>query len=615
MQTFVIRQRVADFLRKHTPFEVFSEEDLLALAGSGRVLFHESEEYIFRQGDAKGRFLWMIQQGKVELLDESAPGRAVRDVLGEGDLLGIERFAGDGGFQHSARTATDVILYAVSAEMFEASMAKYPSVKRYISAHDSVSGIRGFSRTSWLEAKPPALQFLKARLVRLPEDVSREYAIQEIAASKSGIACLVNEAGTSVGLLTATELCASSSDSAAGVARACSSAVPASFSTRSAIREILRGQSNELLITKDGSLTSTVEAVLTSQELAMFSNYDPAQLIRAIRMSTSAAEIKPLIQRAQWMIVDGLAQPSDLDDCSVLGVEVVKAIADACISMALLTVETAGIPPPGVPCCFVLFGAVARADMVAPTVPAIAVVYDDAEEKITSQDHMYFVALAGEIGAKLHECGIAGTALNWPEGVQPSMPLSEWARLYRETVRNPLGHDLYGRREFFDLAPLSGDVTILGKIQAHMLMEYHEFDTAIPFLANDTFMHLPPMTFFRGMVLGMDGVQHESFNIVDAIITPSADAARVFAISKGRFIPAKTLARFGSAVRDFPAGASILTEGAAAYRIGMYYRTLAGGDSILPSKLSKFDQLLLKTALTSIQNLLEFTQSTFIVNS
>src|SRR3954466_15626052 len=191
MQTFVIRQRVADFLRKHTPFEVFSEDDLLALAGSGRVLFHESEEYIFRQGEAKGRFLWMIQQGKVELLDEASDGQPVRDVLGEGDLLGMERFAGDGSFLHSARTATDVILYAISAEIFETSMAKYPSVKRYIAAHDSVSGIRGFSRTSWLEARPPPVEFLEARLLRLPESISHEDALLQIIDSKSGLACLV----------------------------------------------------------------------------------------------------------------------------------------------------------------------------------------------------------------------------------------------------------------------------------------------------------------------------------------------------------------------------------------------------------------------------------------
>jgi CBS domain-containing protein len=614
VQTFVIRQRVADFLRKHTPFEVFSEEDLLSLAGSGRVLFHESEEYIFHQGGAKGRFLWMIQQGKVELLDEAAKGQPVRDLLGEGDLLGMERFAGDGSFLHSARTATDVILYAISAEVFEASMEKYPSVKRYVAAHDSVSGVRGFSRTSWLEAKPPAMQYLEARLLRLPEDVSREEALSAIRQSKSGIGCLVNEQGASKGILTAMDLYASADEFAASAARICAASLPPTFSTRTAIREMLLTQSNEVLITDDGSPTGVVQAVLTPQDLAMFSSYNPVELIRAIRVSSSAAEIRPLIQRAQWMIVDGLAQPSDLDDCSLLGVEVVKAIADASIGMAKVSVENAGIPPPSVPCCFALFGAVPRGDMVAPTTPAIAVVYDDAEESITLEDHMYFVALAGEIGLHLHECGIAGTVLHWPEGVQPSMPLSEWARLYRETVRNPLGHDLYGRREFFDFAPLSGDAAILAKIQAHMLFEYHDVDTAVPLLANDTFMHLPPLTFFRGMVLGMDGVQHESFNIADAIITPSADAARVFAISKGRFVPAETLARLSSAIDDFPEGASILTEGAAAYRIGMYYRTLAEGDNILPAKLSKFDQLLLKTALTSIQNLLEFTHSTFIVN-
>ncbi len=111
---------LADFLRKYTPFEVFSEDDLLALAGSGRVLIFTIGRSTFSaKATPKGRFLWMIQQGKVELLDDAAAGRPVRDMLGEGDLLGIERFAGDGSFLLSARTATDVILHAVSAELVE----------------------------------------------------------------------------------------------------------------------------------------------------------------------------------------------------------------------------------------------------------------------------------------------------------------------------------------------------------------------------------------------------------------------------------------------------------------------------------------------------------------
>src|SRR5882757_3367425 len=139
MKTSVIRHRVADFLKLHAPFDALSERDLLDLAGSGRVKFHESEEYVFRQGDAKGQLVWMIQQGRVELLEERTAGEQLRDVLGEGDLLGLERFAGDGCCLYSARTASDVILYGVAAAQFESTVDRYPSVRRFLAARVSVS--------------------------------------------------------------------------------------------------------------------------------------------------------------------------------------------------------------------------------------------------------------------------------------------------------------------------------------------------------------------------------------------------------------------------------------------------------------------------------------------
>ena len=104
----------------------------------------------------------------MELLEESGAGEQLRDVLGEGDLLGLERFAGDGACPYSARTATDVILYGVSAALFEAMVARHPLVKRFVAAHFSVDGILGFGRTSWLDAEAPPADFLRARLVTLP---------------------------------------------------------------------------------------------------------------------------------------------------------------------------------------------------------------------------------------------------------------------------------------------------------------------------------------------------------------------------------------------------------------------------------------------------------------
>ena len=141
MKTSVIRHRVADFLKQYAPFDALAENDLLELAGSGRVKFHQANEYVFRRGDPKAQTLWVVQQGRVDLLDLSASGEQLRDVLGEGDLLGLERFTGDGSCLYSARTTSDVILYGVSAELFTEVVQRYPVVERFLAAHFSTAGI------------------------------------------------------------------------------------------------------------------------------------------------------------------------------------------------------------------------------------------------------------------------------------------------------------------------------------------------------------------------------------------------------------------------------------------------------------------------------------------
>lgn len=158
MNTSVIRHRVADFLVRHAPFDSLPAPDLLELAASGRVKFHESEEYVFEQGGAFGPLVWVVQQGQVELLDLE---ERLLDVKGEGDVLGIERFAGDAVAppKYSARTASDVILYGVSAAQFAALIPGHPALQQFVKAHVSVTGMRGFGRTSWLDAPLPPLEF------------------------------------------------------------------------------------------------------------------------------------------------------------------------------------------------------------------------------------------------------------------------------------------------------------------------------------------------------------------------------------------------------------------------------------------------------------------------
>ena len=77
VETAAISHRVADFLKKHPPFNAIDEADLLALAARGRVRFHEPNQYILWQGEPHRHQVFVIQQGTVSMWDEARrPRRA-----------------------------------------------------------------------------------------------------------------------------------------------------------------------------------------------------------------------------------------------------------------------------------------------------------------------------------------------------------------------------------------------------------------------------------------------------------------------------------------------------------------------------------------------------------
>jgi hypothetical protein len=390
MQTSVILHRVADFLKQYPPFDALSSADLLDLAGSGRVKFHESEEFIYWQGDPKGPFVWVIQQGRVDLLD----GETLRDVLGAGDLVGLDRLT-------SARTASDVILYALDAAKFEALAGRY------------LVG-RASGRTSWLDAEAPPLEYLRAGSA--PDKMSGPLTV------------------------------------------------------RNAIRQMIRAGVDVLAVG---------DKVVKSADLALFCGRDPLRLIAELR----ASDLPVLRRLARRVALEALARPEDVDDYLLL----TQAFAD----------------------------------------------------KSDPPDRTMLV----------------------------------------DAVANPIVHDLYGRRSLFD-----------------RIFDVPVTPSTIGILANDTLDHLPPLTFYDGAVLDLDGGRRDTLDLETSALTPITDAARVFALASGRLDPPGTLERLAVAG---------LNDAADAYRVAFYYHTVGG-------RLSRYDQLQLKTAFVSIQRLLELTTKTFL---
>jgi CBS domain-containing protein len=191
------------------------------------------------------------------------------------------------------------------------------------------------------------------------------------------------------------------------------------------------------------------------------------------------------------------------------------------------------------------------------------------------------------------------------------MPLSEWKHFFGSTIRNPIGHDLFSRRVFFDIRELRGDAGLIAEIHSWLAEQLKMSDLLVPMLANDTLGNLPPLTFFSGLVVAFDGTERRDLDLVGTALHPISDAARVFALAAGDSALG-TLDRLAAAATASPGDAQIFNDAADAYRIALYQQALAGAPRIDPSKLGRLDQRLLKTAFASILRLLELTTRRFI---
>jgi CBS domain-containing protein len=239
-----------------------------------------------------------------------------------------------------------------------------------------------------------------------------------------------------------------------------------------------------------------------------------------------------------------------------------------------------------------------------PSFPTIAAIYDDLHPLYNPADRKYFLVVAEKVAHWLQESGLSGDLMCWPEGANPAMALSDWKRLYSDTIQHPLDHDLYTCRGFFDIQLLTGEPSILTALQVHIAEAFSKESLALALLANDTLSHVPPLTFFEGLVVGIDGARSESFDIDAAILSPIADAARVYALATGNFNTSGTLSRLQQS-------ADSALEAMEAFRVALYYRTLEGAPHIAPSRLGKLDQNLIKSALNSTKRFLEATFQRF----
>lgn len=620
MRAASISYRVADFLGRHPPFEWMEEEELVGLAGTGRVRFHESHEILHDAGEERQADFAVIQQGTVEILDDD---ESLKDLLGPGDIVGI---GSSERHRYCVRTASDVLVYVFPQDALRPLLERHPRAQRYLetvfslAAEDRGSGAVLGPTGLWLDdALPLDLADCQASIARLDEPV-RDVATRMTEEGLSAVA-VVDADGLPQGLVR-------DADFRAGVATGRIAAddpigglLEIASSTAAPIeggkplgeywRRMLRTGASALPITSNGGGAQDVVGVLTENDLTLRFGRDPLVPILRIARARSLDQIRVLRRAAESAIEHLLGDRGSarwaVEAAGALDVALARRVierAEATLGEAAEQTER----------CWVLLGAAGRRERFGAMPMGLGLIWEGSSEVRVGMDR-----LADRVGAELSDIGVnlAFHMLPTTGGVPTHGTLDEWKRAYDGWVHDPIGTGMYESLGFFDVLHVAGAPRLEAELLGHVRQAVATDDTFLPLLANDSMAHLPPLTFFRGQVVDKAGERTELLHLENCAVRPLTDMARVFALTEGSEEDCDTSSRLRLAALTLPEHKDLFLRSADAIELALLQRARVAyanpedRPEVRPESLLKVERELLKSCFRTILDLLEHTAQHF----
>jgi CBS domain-containing protein len=609
VETATISYRVADFLKKHPPFNTMADADLLEFAPTGRVRFYERNEYILWQGEPHRSQIFVIQQGTVSLWDEAKPadarpGSGLGDVRGAGDMLGIERFNGARSTVYTARSESDVVIYAFPADDFDVLLMKYERARQYVTAEASVT----LDYQTPEERRDLTSTFLYQLVAHRTAatcgaDTSIRDAARRLEATGSGALTVVGADQRPQAIITPASLvawiAAGGGDAAAPVATLSTGRIGTVGPDATVVDGVLamaRGPFDALAITNDGTAAGMVNAVVSVRDIGALFGDEPLALLSEIRSADSAGALRVANHRARAFAlrhltsavsVDWLARLLHVVDAAIVGRLVALAGADA------------------LPACWCFAGSSGRSESPTRLAPQLVLLVNEGGALVGAR------AALRTVSRLVAECDYLPRQ-NVPfESDFYVATLAEWRARFSGWIGDPVRTEMSRARTLFDLTPVHGVAALWQQIEA--LVTNTVDQDFLHVLANDCLATLPPLTFFEDAVVDTSGEHSAVFQLEASALRPLVDVARVFSLAARAAMGRSTIERFGAARALLPEQQELFREASDTFRVVLWQQGrigITGGTSgidLPPALLSRNDRHVLKSGFRSILRLLRFT--------
>lgn len=632
-----ISHRVADFLKGFPPFSFLHQKDLEKLSEQISIVYKDKDAVIFAENEETHDSFYVVHKGAVAL--KKSQKNAVLDMCDEGDIFGLRPLLAQENYIMEAVAHEETILYAIPIAIFKPYALENRTVGNFLiesyasNTRNPYSDIHkdklygddllheNNSERDSFDLQP--IKYSKKIVTCGPSTTARDIA--KIMTKKKVGAILIVDEMLPIGIITDKDLrnkIVTGDYSILTTAETIMTKPVITYPKKMTVTEaqmaMMKSNISYLCLTKDGTINTKAVGILSKHDVMVALGNNPAVLIKALKRTKKAKEIKPIRARIMQLLQGYLDQNIPMTLIS----KIITELNEACTTRVIeISLEKMSSPPP-VKFAWLALGSQGRSEQMLHTDQDNAIVYENVSEVFREETKVYFLKFAALVNKGLFEIGYDYCpAEMMASNPKWCMSLEEWKNQVHHWITNPGKNEVLLSFIFFDYSLTYGDAAIVDELSESIFENVKANPIFYVHLVSGALQSPSPTGFFRQFLVEQDGANKDHFDIKRRALMPLTDAARVLILSHSVKSISNTAERFEKLAELEPNNRELYLSCSYSFKALLKFRTKQGllhhdsGQFIALESLSKMEKIKLKRTFKTIKELQELISIRFNVSN
>jgi CBS domain-containing protein len=549
--------RILEFVYDVEPFSRLSRQQLSRLVREMEIGYYPRGELIIKQGEELASHVHIIYTGsvRVTIIDDSA-NEILIDIRGEKEIFGAMSLVLAKYTQLNVIANEDLLTFMLPADKFLEIVNEFPFFKDYFKsslARNFCKALQQSSESGFIGAT--SLRELNDQIFLLSKKVSDLMTKDILTCSKNisirdaaklmtewsvGSVVVKEKNGKALGILTDVDLrkrvVSAGYSLDAPVSEVMSSPlhkVRPDYFSYDALLDMSRFGVNHLLVMDN----DTIVGILSEHDFQIELGSSPVGLIRDIEKSQSLDEVISMNRKIDSVLELLLRQGGSVKKMVNMISELNDRITKKILKLNELNMEKEGLVRPMARYTWMCLGSEGRREQTLRTDQDNAIIFisvSESDESMEEKARAWFLDFSERVVQSLVRYGFP----RCPGGIMASNPKwcqnqNNWEKTFMGWIDDPNPLSLRMSSIFFDFRAIYAEDKFLEELHEKLLTRISSSQFFLRFMAKNSLYNVPPLGFFKNLVLLKSGEHKDKLNLKIRGILPVVESVRVLSLDLG----------------------------------------------------------------------------------